>query len=529
MRSRFAAVALALVACLGFCPPALAQMSDAVHHDRVVTGRAGAGAKFLERKALPDAHDDEEATRPRDHCPANLRLRWMTEVSSSVYSTPVVADLFDDGHREILVPSFVHHLEVLEGDDGAKAGGDWPVFHASTAHASPLVHDFGSARRRGDPPPAVRRRGEVLRPARARRRRPRGPPRRFCACPRSRCAAGGTSTSPRTTSTTPTRTSARTTASASSAGSGPRTTSPRTPRTRRCRETFSPRATTRTKPRRRVGASSRRKTRRGPRTRRPGRSEGPIASPRTRRGAFPFSTTRKKGAVRARTRRTTTREAATARSSTARGLCANPEETPISTRTNPRRRITSAITKRTRRTTSSSGRMARARGTRAGPGRGRRPTATERRKPLAPRGAPADLPGHGEGVPDVGPRDKTPPRPRTTPREPAARNGGGAGGRTSGSTTTTTRARARGEDEREGEFVHVDAHLLCTPSVADVDGDGRAEIVLSVSYFSTASITTTRRGPGSSRPGSTSASTSPGACTSRTRRRWRSSGTRTWI
>ena len=87
MRSRFAAVALALVACLGFCPPALAQMSDAVHHDRVVTGRAGAGAKFLERKALPDAHDDEEATRPRDHCPANLRLRWMTEVSSSVYST----------------------------------------------------------------------------------------------------------------------------------------------------------------------------------------------------------------------------------------------------------------------------------------------------------------------------------------------------------------------------------------------------------------------------------------------------------
>ena len=51
MRSRFAAVALALVACLGFCPPALAQMSDAVHHDRVVTGRAGAGAKFLERSS----------------------------------------------------------------------------------------------------------------------------------------------------------------------------------------------------------------------------------------------------------------------------------------------------------------------------------------------------------------------------------------------------------------------------------------------------------------------------------------------
>ena len=144
MRSRFAAVALALVACLRFCPPALAQMSDAVHHDRVVTGRAGAGAKFLERKALPDAHDDEEATRPRDHCPANLRLRWMTEVSSSVYSTPVVADLFDDGHREILVPSFVHHLEVLEGATTApRRAGTGPCSTPPTAHASPLVHDFG--------------------------------------------------------------------------------------------------------------------------------------------------------------------------------------------------------------------------------------------------------------------------------------------------------------------------------------------------------------------------------------------------
>ena len=125
-------------------PPALAQVSDPIAHDGVVTDRDGGKNKFLDRKALPDSHDDEEARRPKDECPANLRLRWMTEVTSSVYSTPVIADLFSDGHKEIIVPSFVHYLEVLEGEDGAKAGGEWPAFHKSTAHASPLVHDSGA-------------------------------------------------------------------------------------------------------------------------------------------------------------------------------------------------------------------------------------------------------------------------------------------------------------------------------------------------------------------------------------------------
>ena len=37
--------------------------------------------------------------------------------------------------------------------------------------------------------------------------------------------------------------------------------------------------------------------------------------------------------------------------------------------------------------------------------------------------------------------------------------------------------------EHEDEYVFVDAHLLCTPAIADLDGDGRDEIILSVSYF----------------------------------------------
>ena len=87
-------------------------------------------------------------------CPRNLELRWQTEVSSSVYASPLIADInrlyknshqfiylfyllsyylgfndnlyafdFSDGKLDIVVPSFVHYLEVLEGSDGDKMPG----------------------------------------------------------------------------------------------------------------------------------------------------------------------------------------------------------------------------------------------------------------------------------------------------------------------------------------------------------------------------------------------------------------------
>ncbi|KAG1365845.1 Protein DEFECTIVE IN EXINE FORMATION 1 [Cocos nucifera] len=46
-----------------------------------------------------------------------------------------------DGKLEVVVPSFVHYLEVLEGSDGDKLPG-WPVFHQSTVHSSPLLYDI---------------------------------------------------------------------------------------------------------------------------------------------------------------------------------------------------------------------------------------------------------------------------------------------------------------------------------------------------------------------------------------------------
>lgn len=100
--------------------------------------------KFREREASDDAlgypNLDEDALL-NTRCPRNLELRWQTEVSSSIYATPLIADINSDGKLDIVVPSFVHYLEVLEGSDGDKMPG-WPAFHQSTVHSSPLLYDI---------------------------------------------------------------------------------------------------------------------------------------------------------------------------------------------------------------------------------------------------------------------------------------------------------------------------------------------------------------------------------------------------
>ncbi|KAI3771296.1 hypothetical protein L6452_02458 [Arctium lappa] len=100
--------------------------------------------KFREREATddnlgyPNLDEDELLNK---QCPQNLELRWQTEVSSSIYATPLIADINSDGKLDVVVPSFVHYLEVLEGSDGDKMPG-WPAFHQSTVHASPLLYDI---------------------------------------------------------------------------------------------------------------------------------------------------------------------------------------------------------------------------------------------------------------------------------------------------------------------------------------------------------------------------------------------------
>ncbi|KAH6806290.1 defective in exine formation protein [Perilla frutescens var. frutescens] len=100
--------------------------------------------KFREREATDDAlgypnFDEDELLNTQ--CPRHLELRWQAEVSSSIYASPLVADINSDGKLEVVVPSFVHYLEVLEGSDGDKLPG-WPAFHQSTVHSSPLLYDI---------------------------------------------------------------------------------------------------------------------------------------------------------------------------------------------------------------------------------------------------------------------------------------------------------------------------------------------------------------------------------------------------
>lgn len=100
--------------------------------------------KFREREATDDAlgypnFDEDELLNSQ--CPQHLELRWQSEMSSSIYASPLIADINGDGKLEVVVPSFVHYLEVLDGSDGDKLPG-WPAFHQSTVHSTPLLYDI---------------------------------------------------------------------------------------------------------------------------------------------------------------------------------------------------------------------------------------------------------------------------------------------------------------------------------------------------------------------------------------------------
>ncbi|KAG2483409.1 hypothetical protein HYH03_017717 [Edaphochlamys debaryana] len=138
------AAAVALVVCIAAAPlGALAQLSTAVAHDKQLKEVSGDN-KYRDRKADLDKEGDIQHEGPvpgAQHCGKHrLDLGWMTEATSSVYATPLITDLHADGRRDIIVPSFVHYLEVLEGPNGGQAVG-WPAFHSSSVHASPLLYD----------------------------------------------------------------------------------------------------------------------------------------------------------------------------------------------------------------------------------------------------------------------------------------------------------------------------------------------------------------------------------------------------
>jgi hypothetical protein len=75
-------------------------------------------------------------------CFSGINLEWSARVGSSVFATPRIVDLANDGHKEILVPTFSQFLEALDGPTGEDIPG-FPFMHPRMkTYASPLPVDL---------------------------------------------------------------------------------------------------------------------------------------------------------------------------------------------------------------------------------------------------------------------------------------------------------------------------------------------------------------------------------------------------
>lgn len=114
------------------------QLSDAIAKDEDM--KVDDGNKFLKREATNTATG---GSKRFGVCPTeriDLSIRWHTDIASSIHSTPLVTDLFSDGHKDILVPGLKHSIRLLSGRSGA-IDDDFEGSHRSSMYASPLLYD----------------------------------------------------------------------------------------------------------------------------------------------------------------------------------------------------------------------------------------------------------------------------------------------------------------------------------------------------------------------------------------------------
>lgn len=80
---------------------------------------------------------------PRDpSCNVNFKLKWSTQVGSSVISTPIVYPNTAgyDHKKQIFLSTYFQYVELLD-DEGNKPWG-WPLnFESSSFASSPLLYD----------------------------------------------------------------------------------------------------------------------------------------------------------------------------------------------------------------------------------------------------------------------------------------------------------------------------------------------------------------------------------------------------
>eukprot|EP01089_Gocevia_fonbrunei_P020929 TRINITY_DN7923_c0_g1_i1.p1 TRINITY_DN7923_c0_g1~~TRINITY_DN7923_c0_g1_i1.p1 ORF type:complete len:316 (-),score=84.85 TRINITY_DN7923_c0_g1_i1:488-1435(-) len=78
----------------------------------------------------------------KNKCYHEIDLIWKSQLGSSCDTTPIIADVGNDGKKEIVVATISHYIEVLQGEDGSKVEG-WPfTFANSQFQANPILYDF---------------------------------------------------------------------------------------------------------------------------------------------------------------------------------------------------------------------------------------------------------------------------------------------------------------------------------------------------------------------------------------------------
>ena len=141
-----AGLGLCAALALASMPTSVPQLSTPITSDDAFLSGLGAdGRTFRERTAKEVeeqvfAHD-HSGWKERSDCEVQVDLLWTKELGASIYSSPVITDLFSDGKFEVVASTFVRYLDVLEGEDGDHLPGwPFPLEHAHF-HSSPLLWD----------------------------------------------------------------------------------------------------------------------------------------------------------------------------------------------------------------------------------------------------------------------------------------------------------------------------------------------------------------------------------------------------
>lgn len=114
------------------------QLSDAVAKDGDM--KLDPKNKFLNREASKSINTQDN--HAFEACPTevvDLTIRWHAEVTSSVHATPLITDLYNDGHKDILVPG-LKKLDLISGRSGA-IDTDFETSQSYSSYSSPLLYD----------------------------------------------------------------------------------------------------------------------------------------------------------------------------------------------------------------------------------------------------------------------------------------------------------------------------------------------------------------------------------------------------